>query len=273
MATAINLPCNGRMSVTEYLHILSNGTLDDALHVSIAIRPSDGSGDVDHVLEPNTTTVLSRRDGAKYLSYFGRIRYEDIPALQEGLDMMQLQMQSANDALSASSISILVLPLFLTLFPLAAFGISDSSGGGARLFVYTVMTDVITVMPLAIKDLELIIIGSRKKYAASARVSTAINGSFANAAGAHVWAVECGPKKPLLLYGRLFVYAALTSMVIGVGLELVGRCNAKGKFRQGAYECDVEDVDNNSLNEQRFEEHEYDESEPEVDEGIHSARI
>lgn len=263
-----NLPRNGRMSVTEYLHILPNGTLDNALHMSIAIRPPDGSGDIDHVLEPNTTTVLSRRDGAKYPSYFGRLRYEDIPALQEGLDMMELQMQSANDALSASSISILVLPLFLTLFPLAAFGISDSSGGGVRLILYTLLTDVVTIMPLAIKGLELTIIGSRKKYAASARVSTAINGSFANAAGAHVWAVECGPKKKLLLYGEVFIYAAMTSMVIGIGLEIVGRCYATRIFRQAATVRDVEDVNNSHLDEQRFEEQEYDQSEPEVDEGI-----
>lgn len=216
---AMNVPFPERQTIAEYHHILPNKSLDNSLNMAMPIRPEDGD-DSPHVLENHTTTLLIAGGGSSQPSDFGRVFIDDIPALNDALDILDLSVQQANDALTPSSIAILILPLVLNLVPSVLL---MPLSGSVTMLVYILITDVVTVIPLTIKGIELVVIGNHKAYSVSGRITSPVNGTLGAAAGAQIWGARCQAKKDLITVGTVFVCLACFSLVIGIALEWVSR--------------------------------------------------
>ena len=189
----------------------------------IPIRPQlNSSTDHMHILSPRTTTVLSARRGRIRPSHFKRSLIEFIPAVQHCLELSNLDMQQAHDALSPSSVVVLVLPAILNLVPLAL--LSRQTSSLAILLLYTVLTDVLTVVPLFIKGVELIIISKARHYAVSSTLTSSMDGSNETTAAAQIWAVKCQPQNDSLFpIGVFFTCFSVCTVAIGIALELIAR--------------------------------------------------
>lgn len=218
-----------RQTIAEYHHVLPNHSLDNALQMTLNIRPRDGD-DSPHKQEGNATTILLTGSGVRQPSHFAPMLMSDIPAVKDAMDIIAISIQQANDALTPSSIAILILPLILNLFPSILF--MHLSGSRSTL-IYVMLTDVMTVIPLAIKGIELIVIGQSTAYSASGRISSPVNGTFGISAGAEIWGARCRPLDDFILIGSIFVSASILSLIVGIGLEVVCQnCMARRKERE-----------------------------------------
>lgn len=206
-----------RESIAEYHRVLPNHSLDNALDMTLNIRPADGD-DSPHKQQPNTTTVLILGSGLSQPSNFARVHMADIPAIKDGMDIISLSIQQANDALALSSIAILMLPLILNLVPSVLF---MPLPGAWSTLGYVLLTDIVTVIPLAIKGIELIGVGQFTAYSASGQISSPVNGSFGISAGAEIWVARCRARRDLVLIGSIFVSLSILALMIGIGLEHV----------------------------------------------------
>lgn len=216
---SMNVPFPERQTIAEYHHILPNKSLDNSLQMAMNIRPENGD-DSPHEIEPETTTLLIAGGGSSQPSDFGRVFIDGIPALNDALDILDLSIQQANDALTPSSIAILILPLVLNLVPSVLL---MPLSGSFMILMYILITDVVTVIPLAIKGIELVVIGNHRAYSVSGRITSPVNGTLGAAAGAQIWGARCQAKMDLISIGTVFICLACFSLVIGLALEWVSR--------------------------------------------------
>lgn len=203
-------PLFERQYLQEYMHVDPDGRLGAPLQYSMRRRP-DGNGD--HIwINTTTTSLLSGRGRTNPTTYTGMYP-ADNPALISALRKSEKGVQQVEDALAPSSLSILVLPLALNLIPLAML----TNVRTRSLFLYTVLSDVLTVVPLSIKGVELTTIARRQNRAVVTRVSNAINGSKADSAAMLLWVVECKTEGGVRTVGIVFVVVSIVFMLIGVG--------------------------------------------------------
>ncbi len=89
-------------------------------------------------------------------SMFTKWDLDDIPGISELLDNRAIaidKMQNVDNDLSLSNLSILSLPLLLAMLPISVFeSVSDKA-----TIVYVIATDLLAVLPLLIKGVELIV--------------------------------------------------------------------------------------------------------------------
>lgn len=208
---------NRRFIIKEYHRV---GKDDEGFHVMRVRRPIRGAAanGTDLIVDDGTTT-LTIQQGQAYPAAFVGIFPEKIPAVQDALNKADMSLQQTDDALAPSSIAILMLPLALNLVPLAAL----THASTCSLIAYTIISDILSVIPLAIKGVELIIIGSARYRAVTTRVTGASNGSQAISAAAEIWGVECRAFDRVRPIGILFLCMALSFMVLGVMVELVAQ--------------------------------------------------
>lgn len=156
----------------------------------------------------------------------------------KSLDDGNLEREMVEDSDTLSYLAILLLPVVLALAPIALF--QDAST--LATVVYAIVTDVVSVMPLAIKGIELIVYGSRRHYAFSADMHGMASGS--QTVVVEAWAAECGMKPFVREKGIVLLAVAVTAMVFGVWFEFFARGwvhrRAKGKMRD---KCGVEEED------------------------------
>lgn len=153
-------------------------------------------------------------------------------AIKHALDAGELEREMVEDSDTLSYLAILLLPVVLSLAPIALF--QDAST--LAMVVYAIVTDVVSVMPLAIKGLELIAYGSRRHYAFSSRMYGMASGS--ETLVVEVFAAECGMRPFVRQKGVVLLAVAVTAMIFGVWFEFVARGwvhkRAKGKMAREA---------------------------------------
>lgn len=215
-----NLPLFGRQFISEYMRVDGAGRMAKPLRFKLNKRPPDGDP-TPYILQNDTTTSLASNRGSVGPHSYGRIYPNLIPAYEAAFDLSDLSIQQANDALTPSSLSILLLPLTLNLIPLALL----APTGSFSMLMYTLMSDVITVVPLALKGIELIYIGRERHVAAAIRFSTAVNGSLSETAGMELWTTECRARENVVPTGISFLVLAIVFIVIGVYLELAAKAH------------------------------------------------
>lgn len=224
-----NVPLFFRKILYEFIRTgLKPDDLDESLRLSTYVRPPNGTGF--HRLEKNTTTLLEARQGSHLPTSYGRMYFELMPAVPAAVELAEHGQQQVSDALAPSSISILILPMMLNLVPLGALS-PAALLSSTSTFIYTLLTDVSTVIPLIIKGVELIVIGKQRHTAAAVRMSSAIDGSLASSSVAELWTAECRVHVYSLRMGVAFVVLGVVSMVIGVGLELFTLARVKKRMR------------------------------------------
>lgn len=224
-----NVPLFSRKILYEFIRTGSKpNDLDKSLRLSTYVRPPNGVGS--HRLENDTTTLLEARQGSHLPTSYGRMYFELMPAVPAAVELAEHGQQQVSDALAPSSISILILPMMLNLVPLGALS-HAALLSSTSTFIYTLLTDVSTVIPLIIKGVELIVIGRQRHTAAAVRMSSAIDGSLASSSVAELWTAECGVHVYALRTGVAFVVLGVVSMVIGVSLEFFMLARIKKQIR------------------------------------------
>lgn len=199
-----------RWYLNEILKI-SNGTITPTpLHMR---KLWQGSG-----WEPNTTTLLAIWGGAPATSIFKDIfNAANNPAVTAAIAIGNEVREQVQDATTPSNIAILIVPLALAAIPLAIF----SEVTKFSLLCYTIMTDIVSVMPLAIKGYELIQFGA-KEYKAT-RVWVYGARDTMDLTAAESWYAECDASLWVTTVGRVYLSIAILAMILGIMLEIVAK--------------------------------------------------
>ncbi|PXF44363.1 hypothetical protein BWQ96_05883 [Gracilariopsis chorda] len=182
-------------------------------------RPKPKDADQTHKLIHNATTIIiSHRDTADP-GVFKFTPLSENLAVRTALDKADFYSQQVSDAISPSSIALLVLPLFLNLVPIAL--IADVSTRST--FIYALLSDVLTVIPLSIKGIELISIGRSQFLGAVVRISSSADKKPSPAAAAEIYVAKCHEKKNVVTIGITFLTISLVFLVIGLAAEVIAR--------------------------------------------------
>lgn len=206
------LPNFGRHNIIEYA-TYKDRKLSAPLPMNVYVR-QDGQGE--RPRRTDATTVMLSWRGQANPSTFSRIEVADNPAIHESLDKSDLDVQQAIDATSPSNIAILMLPLLLNFVPIALL----ADVGTLTMLLYTIMSDVLTVIPLLIKGIELLIISSRKHRSVVVRISSFTNATRTDIAVAEMWAAECTVSGSVRSTGYAFLALSLVALVVGILSEI-----------------------------------------------------
>ncbi len=123
----------------------------------------------------------------------------------------------AMQTLEAANVAAMVVPLVLTLLPLALFVDASTCAG----FVYALFTDVINVLPLALKGVELISLSSNPPH--SIFTTTFGLDSSSKFGAASTWVLRCYHKQSLDYTGKIYLGLAFFAMCLGLYLEVRAR--------------------------------------------------
>lgn len=206
-----------RLNVMEY-HRLSDDRsvidLDDALTMSMECKKNLNR----NVPIWNTTTTLFLSGGSATPNAFERTFLDQIPSVSAAEDLSSHSAQQVSDALAPSSITILILPLLLNIVPLAALSPHTTSTRAAIL--YTIATDILSVVPLLAKGIELVVLSLQRHTAAAIRISSDVDTQkFSNASVAELWITECSLSIQTRTWGIVFIVFGVTFMTGGIILE------------------------------------------------------
>lgn len=108
------------------------------------------------------------------------------------------------------------------------------------MLLYTLFSDILTVIPLAIKGAELVYIGGLRHRTIAVRMTSAMNGTLSNSAGASLWAAECRATKRVRPLGFAFLTIALVFLTLGVWLEFWARQYVKMRERKRRVQAEEE---------------------------------
>lgn len=211
------LPNFQRQSVMEHLRVV-DGEFLWPLVKQMYMRNDTEKGIINQFVNDSTTLIASFRGDAGQSHYDG-VAIEDNPAIQDALGKSDLWIQQAQDALAPSSIAILVLPLLLAVVPIAL--IADV--GTIVMLLYTFISDILAVVPLAIKGVELIFIGSRVVQSTIIRMTSGGTSVKLGTSGAELWAAQCVTNSHVKAFGIAFVVLAIVFMLVGLAAEFVAR--------------------------------------------------
>lgn len=175
--------------------------------------------------------VLEYRDGPVTAGEFSVAFAPDNSAVKEALRLGEHDIQQAKDATTPSNIAILALPLAMNLVPVALIADINTIG----MLIYTVLTDVLTAVPLAIKGVEVVLIGREEKTAVVTRITGGELAEGAENKAAEIWIAKCRPRGRLRLTGGVLLGVALGFMVGGIVAEFVAKAWVKrtGGFKHG----------------------------------------
>lgn len=185
------------------------------------------------LVRKNGTTAFMVVGGADVPSAFGDLKGSDNPAVAEALRKGDHNAQQADDATTPSNIAILAFPLVMNIVPVALIADVNSIG----MLVYTLLTDVLTAVPLAIKGVEVFGIGTIAQTTAISRISGANIGMVNETTGIphdkvmELWVAKCRAEESLRSTGIILLTVALLFMVGGIIAEFVAK---QWTTRQGA---------------------------------------
>lgn len=175
----------------------------------------------------NVTASVANWAGRPSWTHFASSKLEENPALQAALRRGEHPKELVEDSDTASSIAILLLPAGLALVPIGLF--EDVSL--ALTLMYIVATDIVSVLPVAIKGIELLIYAAQKHYAI---VSYMYGGeTLRDVAVAETWVASCGMRGRVSEKGIALLLTAVVAMLLGLVLEFATRWKtSKYRFRR-----------------------------------------
>ena len=142
-------------------------------------------------------------------------RTEDNKGIQKALDVSNLRAELVVESRLASSIAVLFLPSVLALFPVSLFQEVSLATG----FVYSLATDILSIVPVVIKGIELIYFGSKKQWAIYTRFYGGAD--LDQPASAIHWISYCAMKPQILVQGIMYLIVGLSLMGVGIALEFL----------------------------------------------------
>lgn len=187
----------------------------------------------------NSTTRFTRFSGKAKPSKFQALHVEDNYALLDAVEKADLGVQQGDDALTSSNLAVLLLPLSLNLVPISLI----SHVGSTKMLWYILLSDVLTVIPLAIKGIELVVLGRTRFESVLVRISTSSNGTLGEAAAGELWAASCRAKESILSAGVVFICLAIAFLVGGVVAELwAADYSKRRRMREAMLQAEIEKV-------------------------------
>lgn len=140
-------------------------------------------------------------------------------AFRSALSKGDNENQQAVDARQGSNIAILILPLAMNLVPVALIADVNTLG----MLLYTVLTDVLTTIPLCIKGFELIDIANNHFSATSAQITG--KPDMKEVSFAEAWVVRCQLQDSAehRTVGIVFVVISFVLMAFGIVCEFTAR--------------------------------------------------
>ncbi len=165
----------------------------------------------------NGSATIATWGGRPSWSHFSSRRIEENPAIVEALYRGEHEKELVEDSDTVSNLAILLLPAVLALVPLALF----HDVGLSLTYVYILVTDVVSVLPVAIKGTELLWYGSKKHYATVSYLYGAETAK--DIAVAETWVASCGMKEFVQEQGIGLLTTALCAMIVGIVLEFITR--------------------------------------------------
>lgn len=209
-----------RQWVDEFATIGRNGKFSRPALQILPRRPENGE---EPIIITNTTTGLSSFRGPVVPAHFSNTYPDENLAVKDALDANSHFVQQAEDATTPSSIAILFLPFLINLVPISLF----SQVSTITMLLYILMSDVLTVLPAAIKGTELIYISNKRVRAAVLRISSARNETYSRTAVVEFWVAECRSRGHVRTIGTIFITLSIFFFLLGVGSELMANNYAR----------------------------------------------
>lgn len=167
------------------------------------------------------STLMSEFGGQAGITFFIDRPPEENLAFVAALASSGDLTRQALDSRTLSNSAILVLPLFMAALPIGLFAdVTDRVMLG-----YMVLTDFLSVLPLAIKGVELVLAGLRSYFSTRTRVWGDLQSN--NSVVAATWSCRCESAMNLTGIGAAFIVVALATLVVGVVLEFVARAKVE----------------------------------------------
>ena len=169
--------------------------------------------------EDKSTTTMNTWGGIPATSLFtGLFGTGNNPAIQAAIEEDSATQEQIEDATTVSGIAILVTPIALTMVPIALFADIDTSA----TLAYTLVTDILTVMPLAVKGIELLQYAA-KKHEASRNWIYASKLLDDSPVAIEMWHARCRAKAGVGRVGAIFLASSIVFMTAGIVLEFVAK--------------------------------------------------
>ncbi len=198
----------------EYL-TLANGTVGNVL-VTLP-RFDDG------VLVNDTTTTWENWRASPASSIFRTVApLSENPAIAAALQEKSEWREQVEDSRTPSNIAILTLTCLFTLLPVASF--ADVSL--LELTAYTIATDIVTCVPLAIKGVELLL-ANRVHRKTVLWAYGDLNAKPNDSLVVESWSAACSVKSNVRQLGVGLLACAVVFMGLGVAFELLARARLK----------------------------------------------
>jgi len=163
----------------------------------------------------NGTAVMEVYGGRTDANHFKTTKIEENPAVSVALERGNAQKELVRDSRVLSNAAIMIVPACLAFVPLSLF---HEVGAGMAL-LYAVLTDVVSVIPLAIKGGELIDLGSQVTWATQAHVYGMDN--LGDDGTVELWTAQCWMQPEIKRTGIIFLVLAIFLMVLGLVLEVL----------------------------------------------------
>lgn len=185
--------------------------------------PFNESGSGGQKIVRNATTVCRTSRGRAPWSIV-EMSIDENHAMMEGLRLVELEVNQAEDALTPSNLAILALPIVLTFVPLAFIAeVNDCA-----TLLYMTFTDLFSVLPLLIKGVELYMTGSnRQSDMAAFHVGNKTFGWL------ELWSVQCAGSSKFAVAGVILMAVSISAVFVGLLIEYTAWCVMKKRRKMG----------------------------------------
>lgn len=160
-----------------------------------------------------TVAVKSGFIEPTHASSFGGTALTSSTAMLEALELGEYDKEMIEQSDTVSSMAVLTLPVFLALVPIAVL----QDANLLATVLYAIATDVVSVLPMALKGLEMIVYASREHYAFFARMFGFKTDNDVSAV--EIQAARCNIHPTVRRQGIGLLFAALIVMAAGIVLE------------------------------------------------------
>lgn len=193
----------------------------------------------------NGTSMLQTMAGALSWSHFPNFgdsgkELKASPAIVQAIERGEFEKAMVEGSNSFSNLSVLFLPAFLALLPIAVF----EDTGTIATVLYAMATDVASAMPIAIKGVELVVYSSQRHYANHANMYGVRTGT--GLAVVETWAAECRMKPFVRQRGIGLITLGVSVMALGIVLEIVASRFAR-KRKKGQAFLDAEELERDAF--------------------------
>lgn len=152
-----------------------------------------------------------------------RYKIEHHFGIKQALGETARQKELLQDSGEPSNIAVLILPGLLALFPIGLFQEANIN----TIFLYSVVTDVVSVLPILIKSGELIYYGRKDYYGMHTQYHGVLDGD--HTAVAQIYPAKCNFKPWISRLGFILLAIGLGLMLLGISFEILSMRAVKKK--------------------------------------------